>query len=64
MYSYRSRRAKGTTRREQQLEDSTQRQPSQFERVEAHLQHRAEQELEVRGRGRGRGRGKGGGSFG
>ncbi len=34
---YRSRRAKETTRREQQLEDSTQREPSQFEPVEAHL---------------------------
>ncbi len=58
-----SRRAKETTRREQQLGDSTQRQPSQFERVEAHLQHRAEQELgqtQVRGRGRGRDRGRGG----
>jgi len=49
------------TRREQQLEDSTQREPSQFERVEAHLQQRAEQELgqtPARGRGRGRGRGR------
>jgi hypothetical protein len=51
------------TRREQQLEDSTQREPSQFERVEAHLQQRAEQELgqtQARGRGRG-GRARGGG---
>ncbi len=50
------------TRREQQLEDSTQREPSQFERVEAHLQQRAEQELgqtPARGRGRGRGRSRG-----
>ncbi len=58
------------TRREQQLEDSTQREPSQFERVEAHLQQRAEQELgqtpargrgRARGGGRGRGLGRGGG---
>jgi len=50
------------TRREQQLEDSTQREPSQFERVEAHLQQRAEQELgqtPARGRGRARGGGRG-----
>jgi hypothetical protein len=53
--------AAARTRREQQLKDSTQREPSQFERVEAHLQQRAEQELgqtQARGRGRGRGRGR------
>jgi len=47
------------TRCEQQLENSTQREPSQFERVEAHLQQRAEQELgqtSARGRDRSRGR--------
>jgi len=49
------------TRTEQELDDSTQREPSQFERVEANLQQRAEQELgqtyrEGRGRGRSRGR--------
>jgi len=43
---------------------STQREPSQFESVEANLQQRAEQELgqtyrEGRGRGRGRGRSRG-----
>jgi hypothetical protein len=57
--------APARTRREQQLENSTQREPSQFERVEAHLQQRAEQELgqtQARGRGRGRGdRARGGG---
>jgi len=50
------------TRREQQLKDSAQREPSQFERVEAHLQQRAEQELgqtQARGRGRGRNRSRG-----
>ncbi len=49
------------TRREQQLENSTQREPSQFERVEAHLQQRTEQELgqtPARGRNRGRDRGR------
>jgi len=66
--------AAARTRREQQLEDSTQREPSQFERVEAHLQQRAEQELgqtQARGRGRGgrargvgRGRGLGRGGRG
>lgn len=48
------------TRHEQQIEDSTQREPSQFERVEGYLQQRAEQELrqtQARGRGRGRARG-------
>ncbi len=47
------------TRREQQLENSTQRESSQFERVEAHLQQRAEQELgqtSARGRNRSRDR--------
>ena len=57
--------AAARARREQQLEDSTRREPSQFERVEAHLQQRAEQELgqtQARGRGRGRrGRARGGG---
>jgi len=48
--------AAARTRREQQLEDSTQREPSQFQRVEAHLQQRAEQELEqTQARGRSRG---------
>ena len=51
------------TRTEQELDDSTQREPSQFERVEANLQQRAEQELgqtyrEGRGWGRGRSRGR------
>jgi len=62
--------AAARTRCEQQLEDSTQREPSQFERVEAYLQQRAEQELgqtqargrggRARGVGRGRGLGRGG----
>ena len=37
--------AAARARREQQLEDSTRREPSQFERVEAHLQQQTKQEL-------------------
>ncbi len=48
------------TRREQQLENSTQLQSSQFENVEANLQQRAEQEPGQTERGdRGRGRSEG-----
>jgi len=50
------------TRREQQLENFTQRESSQFERIEAHLQQQTEQELKqtlARDKGRSRSRDRG-----